>query len=158
MGLGANCLACLLSVYMYSLIKLPYARNIIIFTCLPTLQHRQSCLTLNRENISLSQSVSIYHILRSPGNTSWVLSCTITMKLQHEALLSEAISRSRCSFSVVPASTQKRRETSHYMQTSLFVLTLPVPFSRHVEVVLPLHRCSCPTYPKAYGAGSLAEQ
>lgn len=153
MGLEANCLAYLLSIYMYSLIKLPYARN-IIFTCLPTLQHRESCLMLNRENTSLSQSVSIYCILKSPGNTYWVLSCTITMKLQHEAL-SEATSRIRCCFSMVPESTQKRRETFHYMQISLFVLTLPVPFSRHVQVVLPLRRCCCPTYPKAYSAGSL---
>lgn len=68
--LGQTVPTCLPLVCMYSLTKLHYARNIIIFIRLPTLQHREPCLTLNRENISLSQSVIIYCILSSPGNTS----------------------------------------------------------------------------------------
>lgn len=73
----------------------------------------------------------------------WMPSCTITMKLQHEALLSEGISRSRCCFSVAPASPQKRRKLFHHMLTSLSVLTVPVPFSRH-ETLVPYADAAVP--------------
>lgn len=74
MVLGTNCPTCLPLVSKYGPTKLHFAWNIVGFIRLSTLQQRETCWTLNRQNISLSQSVSTYGILSFPGNTSesWV--------------------------------------------------------------------------------------
>lgn len=59
-----------------------------------------------------------------------------------------------CWFSTTSASSEKRKPF-HSMLTSLSLLTLPIPFSKHVEIILSLYQDFRPTYSETYAAGSL---